>query len=1236
MAETLRDLVVSLTLDSDNFSRNLRSIDQQIKEAQSVFKLAAAGVEKFDKSIAGAQAKAELLRSSLDMQKNAVTQWQRALASAQQRLKNNQLSQQKLTEGIEDGRKELAKHTEQLDLAKEAYETLRDVLGENNEQTQDAKKTLEYHTRAVEDDNKAIDKMQTKLVSVKKATLNSVDAISKAQTGLNNAEAAIKDTSEQLRIMESRWTQTGIAMTAFGTTMTAAGKKLTTAGRTMNRYVTTPILALGTAAIKASVDYESAFAGVMKTVDETDQGYKQLSDGIKEMSTRLAMSASDIAAVVEVAGQLGISGVDNLLTFTETMIKLGISTDMASTDAASSLARFMNIMGTQTADIDRIGAAITALGNNYATTESEITQMAMRIAAAGNQIGLSEAQVLGLAAALSSVGLESEAGGTAISRALMKMEAAAASGGQSLKDFAYVAQMTEEEFAAIWSTNPIDAFMAFIDGLAQIDENGESTILTLDELGFNQIRLRDTLLRATNANELFASTQTMAAEAYAENTALTVEANRRLETTESTMTNLANKAVNLAMRFGDDLAPEMEDLIGWADGLLDKFEEMDEGERKQILNIAKFAATAGPAVLILGKMTNAVGSITTGMGNLFKLIGKAGVGVKANPWVLAFTGIAAAVGWLSNTVDDSFADVDEAWDGIQEKINSTMDGVIAAQITGEFDYTGAEEALATMNSDLTAQAQSVYSNIADALTDGEADTGEVVSGLTTGLESMFDDAEEGLAALGTDGESYAAALTELEAQTSAWIAAMAGQSTETVLAHLDELYAIQAEVEAITAQIDAANGAEGNAAYRITRAGGTLDEQTVGQAANWVLADYLAQTAAIEEARRARLEALDAAVLAGYMTPEERLMNEELINQRFDQMLEAEEEVARQRGGELFTGLWSAMDKVDPASAAQVQRLAQLTAAEQFLMPFFEALEGEFEDEASRNQAEVALVNALNQVLADVYGEEAQFDTEVLDDTALTGAGLLDRIRQDLETETRASADNPLLPYVTQLLDTDFGSMLGLSADNYMDVFSAAMGDVGQGGVDGLSNSLTDGSGQVEEASGEMAQAAIGGAMATLEERSPSRKFYDIGANAIQGMINGMAGKEAAMLNKIRAMMGRAVKIAKETLDIHSPSGVFRDEVGAMMMQGMGEGVTQEMARQADIIRNAAQYMTQTARGAANTYNRNDNRQNVRNDNSVTLTGNTFYVRSEQDIHALAVEIATLTKANQYGRGMKA
>ena len=99
--------------------------------------------------------------------------------------------------------------------------------------------------------------------------------------------------------------------------------------------------------------------------------------------------------------------------------------------------------------------------------------------------------------------------------------------------------------------------------------------------------------------------------------------------------------------------------------------------------------------------------------------------------------------------------------------------------------------------------------------------------------------------------------------------------------------------------------------------------------------------------------------------------------------------------------------------------------------------------------------------------------------------------------------------------------------------------------------------------------------------------------------------------------------------------GVFRDEIGTMTMKGFGEGVLQESRVQARTIRNAARFLTGEAKEGAIAFGNNDNRKTYNQTSSVNLSGNNFYVRDEQDIRSLAIEIATLTKRQQRGRGLR-
>ena len=66
---------------------------------------------------------------------------------------------------------------------------------------------------------------------------------------------------------------------------------------------------------QASMDFESAMTGVAKTTDLTDEELADMSDAIKAMSTEIPATTTDIAAVAEAAGQLGIQK-DALLDFT--------------------------------------------------------------------------------------------------------------------------------------------------------------------------------------------------------------------------------------------------------------------------------------------------------------------------------------------------------------------------------------------------------------------------------------------------------------------------------------------------------------------------------------------------------------------------------------------------------------------------------------------------------------------------------------------------------------------------------------------------------------------------------------------------------------------------------------------------------------------------------------------------------------------------------------------------------
>lgn len=458
----------------------------------------------------------------------------------------------------------------------------------------------------------------------------------------------------------------------------ALGNSFTSAGATMTKNVTLPLVALGTTAAKAVIDYESAFAGVRKTVDATEEEYSQLSDSITEMSDRLPQSASDIAGVMEVAGQLGVRGTENLLNFTETMIMLGDATNLSSEEAATALSRVMNIMGTSGDDVSRLGATVVALGNNFATTESEIVSMTNRLAAGAKLAGLTEAETMALAAAMSSVGIEAEAGGTAMTQTFNEIETAVAVGGEALEDFASVAGMSSEEFSEAWKNRPIEAIQAFITGIGQLDEKGESAVLVLDKLGLTGIRQSNMLKSLGLASELLGDSIDMANQAWEDNSALTKEAETRYGTLASKLSILWNNVKNLALSFGSLLTPAIDKVtsiiqraIQWIDGL-------DDSQKKTLVTILGIAAAIGPVLLIIGKVI----SIISALMGVIKAVKTALIALNtvlaANPIVLVIAAIAALVAafiYLWNNCEEFRDFWIELWNTLVNAFNAAVEWI---------------------------------------------------------------------------------------------------------------------------------------------------------------------------------------------------------------------------------------------------------------------------------------------------------------------------------------------------------------------------------------------------------------------------------------------------------------------------------------------------------------------------------------------------------------------------------
>lgn len=485
--------------------------------------------------------------------------------------------------------------------------------------TEKLKVQQEYLQNAFEAQSDKVSILKMQLAELEGAENKNTTAIKKKRAELVNAELKLENYKNKIKEVEQKLTSFGKKLEETGEKVEKIGGNIEKAGKKLSAFSAATSAAL-IASAKSAIDFESDFTGVEKTVDGTAEQMERLKQGIRDMAKEIPSTTTEISAVAEAAGQLGIQ-TDDILSFTRVMIDLGNSTNLSAEEAASSLAKFANITKMSAKDYDKLGSTIVALGNNFATTEADIVAMATRLAATGELAGLSQSQILSLATAMSSVGIEAEAGGSAMSKLLKKMQVATETGSKDLKEFAQVAGMSASDFKKAYQKDAVGALSAFISGLNDTKRNGKSAIAILDDMGLKEVRLSNTILSLANASDVMTKAVKLGNDAWEDNTALSNEANKRYGTLKSKIQIAINKFKDLAITFGNKLLPTIDKGINYIEKLTKKVDNLSDKDIEFIVNIAKTVAAIGPLLIIVGKINSAGGTALKTIGTITQAIG---------------------------------------------------------------------------------------------------------------------------------------------------------------------------------------------------------------------------------------------------------------------------------------------------------------------------------------------------------------------------------------------------------------------------------------------------------------------------------------------------------------------------------------------------------------------------------------------------------------------------------------
>ena len=547
-----------------------------------------------------------------------------------------------------------------LDTLKQAYTNLKTEMEANGDTSAKSQNQLLAYQERIDKTSTSLEQQSAKLETMGGAL---------EQAGIGTEELGAKSDELAGRIENLKGEQEDLIATeqesasAFQEAAAGMAELLTTVG--MVKVVKEAAEVFKQCAQEA-IGFEQSMASVRRTVGGSDDFLSGLGKSFQQLSTQIPITTDELAQIATTAGQLGIAQ-DSVEQFTTVMAKLATTTDLTADEAATMLAQFANITGLT--DYERLGSVIAELGDATATTASKVVQMSQGMAASASQAGMSTTDIMAIAAAVGSLGIEAQAGSTSMSQLISTLYKATETGA-NLQEFAAVAGMSAEAFKQAWAEDAVGAMNAFITGLNDVERNGRSAIVILDELGINNVRQQKAILGLASAEGLLSGTIAQANAAWESNTALDAKASVMYETTQSKLTMMQNAFTNVSVAVGSAFTPAIGEAASAITSIVQPIAEFIQRNPQLVQAVGSAAAVLGIGTTAMLGLSAAT-SVGTKALAAFKLALTTIPGAKTIMLITAaVAGLAAALPILNSIFADtskSMAELDEEFDSLNDR-----------------------------------------------------------------------------------------------------------------------------------------------------------------------------------------------------------------------------------------------------------------------------------------------------------------------------------------------------------------------------------------------------------------------------------------------------------------------------------------------------------------------------------------------------------------------------------------
>lgn len=989
----------------------------------------------------------------------------------------------------------------------------------------------------------------------------------------------------------------GFASGGVADALGSIGAAAETAGRALTMHITGKLLDVGQAALQVGMNFDASMSnvyGLMSSLNLSQAQMDALRDTAREMGATTKFSASEAA---DAMGYMALAGWNNKQTIEALpgVLNLAAAANMDLAKASDIVTDTMTPFGMAASRAGEAADVFAYAQANSNTTVEGLGEAMKYAAPTADAFGMTLQDTAAAMGVLANAGIKGSQGGTTLNAMLRDMKKNADNGRIAIGK------------TKVALTNADGSYRSYAAIIRDIDKATSSMTASQRDAALGAIFGDESLkgILATlkqGPDALDEMTKGLyACEGAAKEMAETAENNL-----QGDLTKLGSGVSTMGIALHDFFVPAIRQTVQAVTGLVGWFNALDDGTKNTIFRIGAMAAAAGPLLLNGGKvltLLSGVNPLVVGLGAaaalaythsdaLQGMVAKLGDGVTAFGAALeSGAGFTAAfsAGLTAAFGEEAAGKVLGAIEGIKTAISTvgdvltTVTDAVGTFFGALFDGEGLKQswdnaAAVISGYDWTELGTSILSGVTGALdAAGEwlkniftagwtaakgVNWGELGTSIHDGIQSILDTAGGWLKSLFEAGKTAASEISWADIGTAIWngvtgvldmagsfLSGLFGLGKDSAIANVDWSAIGTAIWNGVTGVIDAAgswlsslfglgkSAAEGLPWSEVGTAIQTGVGTVLDTAGSWLSAGFDAAKTyvagipwnevgtAIKGGGETVLDTAGAWLSAGFEAAKTAISGIDwggvgsTISSGISGAIDG---LAKLGSGiwDTITGWFGGGDEEKAKGDAKTSGGNLTTGMETGLTEGSAAV-----TTAATNAASSAMTAAAQTLTA----ESGTTITETWVGGMVTGIANQNPI---LTLGVQTLGDNAVTT-ATDTLTADAGKTV---ANSFMGGICSAVAVAGP-----ILNA------QMQTTAGDAA-AKAGAALSYTQG-------YDIGVNMVRGITAGVRSTSGELYSQMVQMARTAVSRTKNALRIHSPSGVFADEVGAWIPSGIGEGV---------------------------------------------------------------------------------